>query len=83
MNDQKWESACTTHTSCKYDNHDNIKVNTKDIKFQQNFIVNWSGVKYLDSICNSQKVLMVVKWIQVLESLYLNCTIFLFHCRWR
>lgn len=24
----------TTHTSCKYDNHDNIKVNTKDVKFQ-------------------------------------------------
>lgn len=35
MNDQKWESACTTHTSCKYDNHDNIKVNTKDVKFNR------------------------------------------------
>lgn len=34
MNDQKWESACTTHTSRKYENHDNIKVNNKDVKFQ-------------------------------------------------
>lgn len=34
MNDQKWESACTTHTLRIYDNHDNIKVNTKDVKFQ-------------------------------------------------
>lgn len=34
MNDQKWESACTTYTSRKYENHDNIKVNTKDVKFQ-------------------------------------------------
>lgn len=34
MNDQKWESACTTHTSRKYEHNDNIKVNTKDVKFQ-------------------------------------------------
>lgn len=35
MNDQKWESACTTHTSRKYENNDNINVNTctKDVKF--------------------------------------------------